>query len=336
MRDDYLWDGSGEPDPEVQRLERILARLRSRRLPPELPADLPRLAEISPVPPIPSDWETEEGTRKSFVPILAAAAAVMITILGTWFFLGQQTVSWQVERLAGAPRIGSFALKERGFLAVGQWIETDESSRAKIEVGLVGHVEVEPNSRLGLLRAGVTEHRLALDRGKLSARIKAPPRLFIVETPAATAVDLGCAYTLEVDDTGASLLRVSQGWVSFEWKGRESTIPFGAACYARAGRGPGTPYYEDSSKLFQNALDRLDFENGGPADLEVLLAESRIRDSMTLWHLLSRLDGPVRIRVYDRLAKLVDPPPDVSRDGILRLDTRMLQLWKDKIDRATW
>jgi hypothetical protein len=26
--DDYLWDGSGKPDPEVERLERLLGRFR--------------------------------------------------------------------------------------------------------------------------------------------------------------------------------------------------------------------------------------------------------------------------------------------------------------------
>ena len=31
MRNDYLWDGSGEPDPEVQRLELLLGRLRHDR-----------------------------------------------------------------------------------------------------------------------------------------------------------------------------------------------------------------------------------------------------------------------------------------------------------------
>ena len=36
----------------------------------------------------------------------------------------------------------------------------------------------------------------------MSARIWAPPRLFYVNTPSAVAEDLGCAYTLEVDDLG--------------------------------------------------------------------------------------------------------------------------------------
>ena len=37
----YLWDGSGEPDPEIVRLETLLGQLRHRGLPPELPARRP-------------------------------------------------------------------------------------------------------------------------------------------------------------------------------------------------------------------------------------------------------------------------------------------------------
>lgn len=327
MNDDYLWDGSGNPDPEVERLERILSRLRSKRPPPELPKDLPLSPEVSE-----ATIELSEGKRRRVIPYLAVAAAVLVAILGSWFYIRQPEVSWPVETLAGAPQIGSSAIQDRGSISVGQWIETDANSRARIGVGLVGHVEIEPNSRLRLLNAGATEHRLSLQVGKISAKIKAPPRLFIVETPSATAVDLGCEYTLGVDREGSCVLRVTGGWVAFEWKERESTVPAGAACYTRPGQGPGTPFYEDSSEALQAALIKLDFERGGPEDLAIILTESRQKDSMTLWHLLARVEGNMRVRVYDRLAELLQPPEKVTREGILNLDFFMLQLWKDKID----
>ncbi len=34
MKDDYLWDGSGEPDREVQKLETALGRYRHNQLAP--------------------------------------------------------------------------------------------------------------------------------------------------------------------------------------------------------------------------------------------------------------------------------------------------------------
>ena len=80
---------------------------------------------------------------------------------------------------------------------------------------------------------------MALDRGEIRARIWAPPRLFFVNTPSATAIDLGCAYTLQVDDRGWGKVRVETGWVAFEHKGRESFIPKDAMCATRPGVGPG-------------------------------------------------------------------------------------------------
>src|SRR5256885_9219045 len=45
-----------------------------------------------------------------------------------------------------------------------------------------------------------------------------------VDTAAGTAVDLGCEYVLNTDEDGLGLLRVTKGWVSFQWKGLESLV----------------------------------------------------------------------------------------------------------------
>ena len=57
---------------------------------------------------------------------------------------------------------------------------------------------------------------MSLSKGAIHARIWAPPKQFFVNTPSATAVDLGCEYTLQVDEDGGGLIRVTLGWVSFE------------------------------------------------------------------------------------------------------------------------
>jgi hypothetical protein len=219
---------------------------------------------------------------------------------------------------------------------VGEWLETGSSSRAKIAVGAIGQVEIDPNTRVRLVETKPTEHRLELARGKMSARIWAPPRLFFVDTPSAVAADMGCAYTLEVDEQGAGILHVTSGWVALQFRDRESMVPAGAACVTRPGIGPGTPYFEDASTTFRNALWKIDFEPGNttPDTLEQVLVESRPRDTLTLWHLLSRVDGDGRARVFDRLALFAPPPEGVTRDGVLRRDERMLQLWKAQLENS--
>ena len=103
-------------------------------------------------------------------------------------------------------------------------------------------------------------------------------------------------------------------------------------CEMRPGIGPGTPYFEDASDGLQAALAKFDFENGGEDALKVVLAESRDRDTFTLWQLLSRVDESQRQEVLDRMIELVGLPNGVTREATMRLDPKTLELWKDELD----
>ena len=326
-RDDYLWDGSGEPDPEVQRLEALLGKYRHDRPAPIFPAIVPR-----------ERWIFRLLRRRQF-PIVATAAALLAIAVAAFVFYGKKQQrfvgpGWDVSSLAGTPRIGRKIIREKegsNRLSVGQLLETDSQSRASLQAEDIGQIEMGPSTRLRLLTMGPNLKRLALDRGTIHAFIWSPPGEFVVDTPSAMTVDLGCAYSLQVDDSGAGLVRTTLGWVGFKLNGHESFIPAGAACATRPKVGPGTPYFEDAPPEFRNALARLDFEDSTSQaraeDLALILARSRKRDALTLWHLLSRVDEGVRVRVYDRLAELAPPPASVTKDGILRLDQSMLDLW---------
>ena len=269
-------------------------------------------------------------------PVAIASAIVLVVGFTLWLRPDRGAVGgqWNVARLGGAPRIDSQTIGDAGKLGVGQWLETDATSRAKIEVATIGKVEIDPNSRVRLLETKSDEHRLELQRGRLSAVISAPPKLFFVNTPSGVAEDLGCAYTLEVDDAGDSILHVTLGWVALELSGRESSVPAGAACAMKREYGPGTPYFEDATQTFKTALAKFDF-NGNQGDkaasLATILGEARPRDAMTLWYLLLRVAPADRATVYDRMTELVTPPQEVTRDGVLNLDRQMLERWQEKL-----
>jgi hypothetical protein len=240
--------------------------------------------------------------------------------------------SWNVETLAGMPRIGDSLNSEK--LAVGEFLETDANSRALVQVADIGNVEIAPNSRVQLVGTKATEHRLSLEKGALKAKILAPPRLFIVDTPSAVAVDLGCEYTLEVDAEGNSRLHVTSGFVALENGKLESIVPAGAIALTRKGKGIGTPFADDTSPALQAALYKFDFENGGAAALEIVIEEANMYDSLTLWHLLARVEKPERERIFDALAAHVKPPAKVTREGVLRLDKKMLDAWWTEIENV--
>jgi len=96
MEDNYLWDASGEPDPEVQELEETLGTLRYQPRPLEIPHNI------------------RVDRRRSFFPAMAIAAAIALcaVLLGLWFsFNRRQTFpalgAKQIDqnRNAGPPQV---------------------------------------------------------------------------------------------------------------------------------------------------------------------------------------------------------------------------------------
>ena len=337
-RDDYLWDSSGVPDAEIQRLEGLLGKFRHDRPAPVFPIHVPeRRWRFLP------EWL---GARPAF-----AAAAVVIAMVVVTFSVSEKKVppvgvaGWDVSSVSGTARVGKRAISgiATGRIGEGQVLETDSQSRASLKAEDVGEIEVEASTRLRVLNMGEGMKRIALDRGTIHAYIWSSPGQFVVDTPAAVTVDLGCAYTLKVDDSGAGLVRTSLGWVGFKLKTRESFIPSGAACATKPKVGPGTPYFEDASAKFREALARFDFEDSTPEqraeDVSTILGEARKRDALTLWHLLARVDEAQRETVYERLTKLAPPPATVTKEGVLRLDQPMLDLWWNELgfdDISVW
>jgi FecR protein len=341
MHENYLWDASGAPDPEIQRLESVLAELRQADRALVLPAGMPVA---------PRKFRTALVQMFAF-PRLATAAAILFALGVTLFFVRPKSrpetgPTWDVANLQGAPQIGTKAIAANqapAKLHVGQTIITNSDSRASLSQFDLGEIRIDPNSRVRLVQTDPNRKRIQLDVGTIHAAIWAPPGTFVVDTPSAVAIDLGCAYTLQVAPDGSGTLRTTLGWVGFHLNGRDSFIPAGAMCSTRPKLGPGIPYFENASSAFREAIPQFDSspENSPTriAALTKILSEARKQDALSLWHLLSRTTGSERAQVYARFAALVPPPKGVTLDGILNLDQSMLDLWWNSLglgEISTW
>ena len=285
MSDEYLWNRAGEPDEEVVRIERVLGQLRYKE-----------------------PLKRKPVYRKPAYTWMAAAA-VLIAVLSGVLWRRAPLTDWQ---LANGQR-----------LRAGQLVVTGAVNSASIESQFTGRVDVEPRSRLRLISSATTGQRFDLERGTIHAFIWAPPGLFVVDTPSAKTIDLGCRYTLQMAGDGNGLLTVETGWVAFQWKDRESFIPAGAACVTRPRLGPGTPWFTDASEELKKSLATFD-ATPEEAPLEAVLRAARDRDALTVWHLMVRTQGQQRGEVFDKFAGLVKLPASVRRDAVLRGDPEAL------------
>lgn len=82
MKDDYLWDKTGEPDPQVQQLEEILGTLRYQPKQLEIPEELPL------------------PRRENHFPWLAIAAGLLLAILAGGIWLSTRSRSETPQRQA--------------------------------------------------------------------------------------------------------------------------------------------------------------------------------------------------------------------------------------------
>lgn len=92
MNEDYLWDKTGQPDPQIQKLEEILGTLRYQPRPLEIPQEL-----VAP-------------KRRHHYPLLAIAATVLLALVAGGVWLRVRTESEPAVREAQvvpapAPRV---------------------------------------------------------------------------------------------------------------------------------------------------------------------------------------------------------------------------------------
>ena len=218
---------------------------------------------------------------------------------------------WLVQALTGTPTVAGAPL--RGELRVGGdgVIETTRSSTVRLSASGVGMVDLGPERACGSCRPVKASRRLALDSGSSAREHLGDARRASPSTRAsATALDLGCSYTLEADARGSGRLRVTLGWVGLGQHEVESLVPQGAVCALRPGPARAPRTSTTRPVLWWRPSRRLTARRTGcrPRRWTRRWSPRRPRDAFTLWHLLRRAEGPQAVRLYERLAALSPPP----------------------------
>jgi hypothetical protein len=139
MNDDYLWDKSGEPDPQVQQLEEILGTLRYQHRP----------LEISSQP---------VGRQRSYFPILAIAATIALAVIagGLWLRAQSQKAHRPVEAKIFAPGGNKKDVPTSTVANDGASVQKPKDTVAKVPrlnsrnlvAGAVRHVKASPEAGL--------------------------------------------------------------------------------------------------------------------------------------------------------------------------------------------
>ena len=309
MSDDYLWNRSGPPDPDVEKLERLLAplahdapldqlRMRRRRLP----------------------WIVLG------VAVAAAAALVVYIALPAHARHCRGGIGFEFAAHEGEVMCDGAQLA-KGILPVGGELDTG-GHEASLAIADIGQATLGTHTRVRLDRTGPTRHQLTLDRGHLHAKVIAVPRLFAVATKHADIVDLGCEYNVDVDASGEGKVCVQSGRVELNAKaGAIVVAPMGTCAAILTGQRPGLPIGSAASAAMQAAVRA--YDHGEAGALDALLAAAERRDAITL--IAAAAIDAQGARVLERLMEL-SPPPDaeITVENALA-DPEKLAAWRNDI-----
>lgn len=309
---DYLFDRSGHDD-EIADLEAKLGAYAHRE-----PLRETSLRKRKPV-----------LIAVAFGAVAVAAALALLLVRTPDDPCSRATTGMPFATTRGTTRCGGHAASA-GTLPVGTWLETTDGAVASMQIASIGSLTLHGNTRLRVLETSDRQHRLELASGHISARVTAPPRLFVVETPAATAVDLGCAYELSVDAKGTTRLVVTSGAVSLEGAREARWVLHGMEASALEGGALGTPIASKTSAEMRAAIARLDA--GDASAVRAVIEHATAIDMITLWHLVPQVQATDREAVVNKLAEYVPIPFDYDVPDMIAASPEALAGWREDVE----
>jgi hypothetical protein len=310
--DDPLWNPAAAGDADLRRLRTLLA---------------PYGAAARGI----GEWKPQAAARarrwrRAAMGLAACLAASLVLYAGyAWRLAWSDGRPWRIEASAATP----------ARLAPGATLQTGAQESLTVAVARIGSLRLSPQSALRLVQTRSGQHRVALDRGHLRARIWAPPGYFGVDAGAAELVDLGCDFDVWKDADGRGRVYVRSGWVAYRLGAQEVLLPSGFAMDFDARRA-WTPLRPAAAPGFVHAVRELERILEGAMDAHAaedaagrVASAATDADAFTLLSLLTRHPSLARGALYPRLARALSVAADDSahRGAWLAGDASAIEAW---------
>jgi hypothetical protein len=296
----YLWDPTGDADSEIAELERILQPHSARAL------DLAS-RKVSFDSAVVSSRRRRRGWQLATVAMAASIAGLAVFHFYRLSWTENSPWPVTVANVAGG--------ESSALLRVGDTVTTGPNEIAVVSAARIGTVEVAADSSVVLIQTGERRHRLELKYGRLHAKVWAPPGYFGIANRDAVAIDLGCEFEIEADQSGRGSLAVESGWVIHNHRGTEVLVPEDHTIVFD-NESVGTPIRKGADAQFRALIGRMDglllSTSASIAERDDLAARiaatATDADQITLLSLMGRHQELTETALYGRLRAVLGDP----------------------------
>ena len=302
MNDDYLWDGTGTPDPVIASLEQSLLGLRA----PVVPlATIEARAQMI-VRPVPRKrvlkWALGTGT-------LAAAVVASSVVL---------------------------ARLERGDQRA-QALAADSTATERSDGVDTVRLLPRQNTRVAVRGSAAPTVFFAFG-GRYVTVTSDVIRTGANETASPKDLARGVEYDVVVDTSRVATIGVSVGQLAIVYGLDSALVPQGNALSLYPDGGVGLPFPLNASTSLRDAIWAVDSGGASREHLEALLSVVTARGTIALWHLLPRLSTEDRTRALSRMLALVPASARVPVTVVSLTDADVMESWRKgpspRVDRS--
>lgn len=238
---------------------------------------------------------------------------------------------WIVESKHGSYLINGRRNQE-GKLEAGASLRMLDSSLAIVYIPRTGRIEVNSGSQLVLIKPYNRDNRISLNRGAIKVITTTMIPEFTVELNNYSIRDVGGVFTVSLNDKNNADVFVDFGIVEISYKDNSFFLDEGYNCELPMGRRPGTPYRFDATDSLKKLIHWFDLKDGDDSLVDKIVEQANQSDALTLLGLIPRVSPVKRQVLYQKISDYFFPPDDVTRMGVITLNSEMLESWWNEIE----
>ncbi|MCK9279554.1 MAG: hypothetical protein M0P71_02940 [Melioribacteraceae bacterium] len=257
---------------------------------------------------------------------------IMSIGIGYGYFQFQRENSpWKIKSESGIYLIDGKESTSAKF-NVDNSLNTKNDSRVIINVPKTGTIRLEPNSSIKLLTARSGDNVISFKSGSLKIVTNSDLPDFKIKFTNFDLIDYGASYTVAFDDFNNINLVVEFGYVGLRKNDSEIFINENYSCKIINRKLVSTPFRTDAPLEFIDLVLSYEKTKNTAELLDKISNKARPEDALTLLELLKKVSAVDRQILFQSISNFFPPPIGVTRNGIMRLEPDMLQMWWEEIE----
>jgi hypothetical protein len=257
----------------------------------------------------------------------------IIMIIASYYIYDMQKNNspWNIQLIDGTITINGMA-NNSGKISEGESLNTDSKSRLIVNVPQIGKLQVDSNTTIVVEKAKDGNNRVALKRGSIKIINSALMPDLTIALNNSFILDHGGVFSIAADESDNMKVNVEFGFVEIGYKNESYFVKEGYICEIKNNFRPGIPYRLNASDTLKNEVEKYDYENGGDDSIQKIISAANKEDMLTLLALIPNTSKLQRQILFQAVANHFPPPAGITRMGIIKADSEMLNKWWEDIE----